>query len=163
MTNASNRSLFALAALMVSVFALQVGHAEVGQPRTDQRGQVLGPSGGYNQRDLEVARPFGQRCRDEVARALTGWTVPQTQEAAQMGAFIEFAKPLGDPTVDQYAEGIREVGPQFCIVSQTGVSHLPPEFVGAFVVALRERGFAGRELDVMMKDNPARLLGLPAP
>ena len=35
--------------------------------------------------------------------------------------------------------------------------------VGAFVVALRERGFSERELDVMMKDNPARLLGLSAP
>ncbi len=80
-----------------------------------------------------------------------------------MGAFIEFAKPLGNPTVDQYAEGIRKVGPQFCIVSQAGVSHLPPELVGAFVVALRERGFSARELDVMMKENPARLLALPAP
>ncbi len=332
----SARCLFALAALMVSVFALQVGHAGAGQSRTDQSGQAMGPSGGYNQRDLEVARPFGQRRRDEVARALTGsvdihmhthpdvaerpvdafdaarvakshglraivlknhheptaaqaylvrqvvpgievfggitmdltnggvnpaavehmagvkggfgrivwmptydaeavvrasrqnnrpfarvsrngellsetkavlaiiakhglvlatghvspaeglmlvrearrvgvrhivithamdndWTVPQMQEAAHMGAFVEFAKPLGNPTVDQYAEGIRQVGPQFCIVSQAGVSHLPPELVGAFVVALRERGFSERELDVMMKENPARLLGLPVP
>ena len=91
------------------------------------------------------------------------WTVLQMQEAAQMGAFIEFAKPLGTPTVDQYADGLRKVGPQFCIVSQTGVSHLPPELIGAFVVALRERGFSERELDVMMKENPARLLGLPVP
>ena len=336
MTNARSRCLVALAALMASVFALQVGHAGAGQSRTDQSGHAMGPSGGYNQRDLEVARPFGQRRRDDVARALTGsvdihmhthpdvaerpvdafdaarvakshglraivlknhheptaaqaylvrqvvlgievfggitmdltnggvnpaavehmagvkggfgrivwmptydaeavvrasrqnnrpfarvsrngellsetkavlaiiakhglvlatghvspaeglmlvrearrvgvqhivithamdndWTVPQMQEAAQMGAFIEFAKPLGNPTVDQYAEGIRKVGPQFCIVSQAGVSHLPPELVGAFVVALRERGFSARELDVMMKENPARLLALPAP
>ena len=336
MTNARSRCLVALAALLASVFALQVGHAGAGQSRTDQSGQAMGPSGGYNQRDLEVARPFGQRRRDDVARALTGsvdihmhthpdvadrpvdafdaarvakshglraivlknhheptaaqaylvrqivpgievfggitmdltnggvnpaavehmagvkggfgrivwmptydaeavvrasrqnnrpfarvsrngellsetkavlaiiakhglvlatghvspaeglmlvrearrvgvqhivithamdndWTVPQMQEAAQMGAFIEFAKPLGNPTVDQYAEGIRKVGPQFCIVSQAGVSHLPPELVGAFVVALRERSFSARELDVMMKENPARLLALPAP
>ena len=48
----------------------------------------------------------------------SGWTVPQMQEAARMGAFIEFAKPLGSITVDQYAQGIRMVGPQFCILSQ---------------------------------------------
>ena len=68
----SARCRCALAALLVSVFALQVGHAGAGQSRTDQSGQAMGPSGGYNQRDLEVARPFGQRRRDEVARALTG-------------------------------------------------------------------------------------------
>ena len=333
MTKARSRCFFALAALMASVFALQVGDASAGQSRRDQNGQAMGPSGGYDQRDVEIARSFGQPRREEVARALTGsvdihmhthpdvaerpvdafdaariakshglraivlknhheptaaqaylvrqvvpgievfggitmdlanggvnaaavehmagvkggfgrivwmptsdaeavvrasrrpfarvsrngelvsetkavlaiiathglvlatghvspaeglmlvrearrvgvqhivithpmdlgWTVPQMQEAAQMGAFIEVAKPLGSRTVDQYAEGIRKVGPQFCIISQVGVSHLPPELVGAFVVALRERGFSGREVDVMIKENPARLLGLPAP
>ena len=326
----------ALAALTASVFALLVGQASAGQSQTAQSAQLMGPRGPYNQRDLEVARSFGPRRRDEVGRAFAGsvdihmhthpdvadrpvdafdaariaksyglraivlknhheptaaqaylvrqvvpgidifggitmdltnggvnpaavehmagvkggfgrivwmptydaevvvrasrqnsrpfarvsrggellpetkavlesiakhglvlatghvspeeglmlvrearrvgvthivvthamdndWTVPQMQEAAQMGAFIEFAKPLGNPTVDQYADGIRKVGPQFCIISQTGLSHLPPELVGAFVVALRERGVSGRELDVMMKENPARLLGLPAP
>ena len=93
----------------------------------------------------------------------SGWTVPQMQEAARMGAFIEFAKPLGSITVDQYAQGIRMVEPQFCILSQVGVSHLPSDLVGAFVVALLERGFTEPELDLMMKDNPARLLGLPTP
>ena len=93
----------------------------------------------------------------------SGWTVPQMQEAARMGAFIEFAKPLGSITVDQYARGIRVVGPQFCILSQVGVSHLPPDLVGAFVVALLQCGFTEPELDLMMEDNPARLLGLSTP
>ena len=30
----------------------------------------MGPSGGYNQRDLDVARPFGRRAQAAVARAL---------------------------------------------------------------------------------------------
>ena len=93
----------------------------------------------------------------------TGWTVPQMREAANMGAFIEWAKPLGGISIDEYAEGIRLLGPEFTILSQVGVSHLPPELVGAFVVALLERGFTDRELDRMMKENPARLLGLSAP
>ena len=90
----------------------------------------------------------------------SNWTVPQMREAANMGAFIEWAKPLGGISIDEYAEGIRLVGPEFTILSQVGVSHLPPELVGAFVVALLERGFTDRELDRMMKENPARLLGL---
>jgi len=88
------------------------------------------------------------------------WTVPQMREAARLGAFIEWAKPLGQPTIDQYAEGIRQVGPEFCIVSQLGVSHLPADLVGAFAVALLERGFTEGDLARMMKENPARLLGL---
>ena len=99
-----------------------------------------------------------------VTHALdTGWTVPQMQEAAEAGAFIEFAKPLGRLPIEQYVDTVRQVGPRVCIVSQAGVSHLPPELVGAFVVALVEHGFTEHELDLMMKHNPARLLGLPTP
>ena len=93
----------------------------------------------------------------------TGWTVQQMREAANMGAFIEWAKPLGGISIDEYAEGIRLLGPEFTILSQVGVSHLPPELVGAFVVALLERAFTDREFDRMMKENPARLLGLSVP
>jgi hypothetical protein len=82
------------------------------------------------------------------------------QEAAQMGAFIEFAKPLG--AVDRYADAILKIGPRHCILSQVGVSHLPPDLVGAFVAELLEQGISERDLDLMMKENPARLLGLPA-
>ena len=91
----------------------------------------------------------------------TGWSIPQMQEAAKMGAFIEFAKPVARISVAVYAQGIRKVGPDACIISETGVSFLPPELVGAFVVALGEQGLTGRELDRMMKVNPAQLLGLP--
>jgi predicted metal-dependent phosphotriesterase family hydrolase len=38
---------------------------------------------------------------------------------------------------------------------------LPPDGFGAFLVALRARGFTEPELDLMSKQNPARLLGLP--
>jgi microsomal dipeptidase-like Zn-dependent dipeptidase len=38
---------------------------------------------------------------------------------------------------------------------------LPPDGFGAFIEALRARGFSDRDLDVMAKQNPTRLLGLP--
>ena len=37
-----------------------------------QSARARGPSGGYNQRDLDIARPYGGRARAEVARALEG-------------------------------------------------------------------------------------------
>ena len=110
---------------------------------------------------IQEARKMGVQ-RIVVTHAMdSGWTIRQMREAARAGAFIEFAKPQGRLSIDEYADGIRKVGPRYCIVSQVGVSHLPPEFVGAFVVALIERGFSVGELDLMMKFNPVQLLGLP--
>ena len=40
----------------------------------------------------------------------TGWTVSQMQEAAQAGAFIEFAKPLGRLPIEQYVDAIGRSG-----------------------------------------------------
>jgi hypothetical protein len=94
--------------------------------------------------------------------------VPQMQEAARLGAFIEFAgstmaNAAAAARVDRYADAIRKVGPQFCILSsdlgQAG-NPLPPDGFADFLVALRARGFTQQEIDTMSKTNPARLLGL---
>jgi hypothetical protein len=95
--------------------------------------------------------------------------VPQMQEAATLGAFIEFvggspAAPGAAARIDRIAEAIRAVGPEFCILSsdlgQAG-NPLPPDGFGAFLVALRARGFTEPDLARMAKLNPARLLALP--
>lgn len=95
--------------------------------------------------------------------------VPQMQEAAKLGAFIEFvggslAAKDADARIGRFAEAIRQIGPEFCILSsdlgQQG-NALPPDGFGAFLVALRARGFTEEEIDRMAKRNPARLLGLP--
>lgn len=95
--------------------------------------------------------------------------VPQMQEAATLGAFIEFAgqsMATADAAakVSRFADAIRRVGPQFCILSsdlgQKG-NALPPDGFAAFIAALRAKGFSEQELDRMSKQNPARLLGLP--
>ena len=96
-------------------------------------------------------------------------TVPQMQEAAKLGAFIEFvgSSPAAADAADRYdrfADAIRKVGPEFCILSsdlgQVG-NPLPADGFGAFLVAMRARGFTQQEIDRMSKQNPARLLGLP--
>jgi len=94
--------------------------------------------------------------------------VPQMQEAGRMGAFIEFAgstmaNAAAAARVDRYADAIRKVGPQFCILSsdlgQAG-NPLPPDGFADFLVAMRAKGFTQQEIDTMSKTNPARLLGL---
>ncbi|MGH8513914.1 MAG: DUF6282 family protein, partial [Gammaproteobacteria bacterium] len=95
--------------------------------------------------------------------------VPQMQDAVKLGAFIEFVggSPAGAgaaATIDRFADAIRRIGPEFCILSsdlgQAG-NALPPDGFGAFLVALRGKGFTEQEVDRMSKQNPARLLGLP--
>jgi hypothetical protein len=95
--------------------------------------------------------------------------VPQMQEAAKLGALIEFvggslAGADAEARMDRFAAAIRAIGPEFCILSsdlgQQG-NALPPDGFGAFLVALRAKGFSEPEIDRMSKLNPARLLGLP--
>jgi Family of unknown function (DUF6282) len=95
--------------------------------------------------------------------------MPQMQEAARVGAFIEFVggslAAADAPTrVDRMADAIRRVGSEFCIVSsdlgQKG-NALPADGFAAFMLALRAKGLSTVDIDRMSKQNPAKLLGLP--
>ena len=95
-------------------------------------------------------------------------TIADMQEAAKLGAFIEFVGGSlkdGDAgaRMSRFADAIRTIGPESCILSsdlgQQG-NALPPDGFGAFLIALRDKGFTERELDRMSKENPARLLGV---
>jgi hypothetical protein len=94
--------------------------------------------------------------------------IAQMQEAAKEGAFIEFvggSLTAGDANarLDRYADAIRKVGPQFCILSSDlGQKNnaLPVDGYAAFLQAMRARGFSEHDVNVMSKDNPAKLLGL---
>ena len=95
-------------------------------------------------------------------------TIPQMQEAAREGAYIEldYGGLLGSPPelrIEDYAKAIRQIGPQFCILSsdlgQAG-NPLHPDGLAAFYEALRKQGFTQAEIDLMSKTNPARALGL---
>jgi len=95
-------------------------------------------------------------------------TLPQMQEAAALGAFIEFvggSMRLADApaTVARFADAIRKVGPEFCILSSDlgqKVNPLPAGGYAEFIAAMQARGFTDAELGRMTKHNPATLLGL---
>jgi hypothetical protein len=93
-------------------------------------------------------------------------TIEQMQEAAKLGAFIEF--DYRNTLEGGRMDAIRKVGPQFSFLSEfwTKVS-APKEYggldgVGAFAEAMRAHGFTDRELDLLVKENPAKALGLKA-
>ena len=91
-------------------------------------------------------------------------TVEQMQEAAKLGAFIEF--DFRNTLEGGRMDAIRKVGPRFCFLSEfwTKVS-APKEYggldgVGAFAEAMRAHGFTDGELDLLFKENPVKALGL---
>ena len=103
------------------------------------------------------------------ARLLDGAIDVHVHRAARLGAMIEFVggsltTPDAETRMNRYSEAIRQIGPEFCVVSsdlgQPG-NALPPDGFGDFLVSLRRRGFTAEEVDRMAKQNPARLLGLP--
>jgi hypothetical protein len=106
-----------------------------------------------------------------VTHAMAGavrMTVPQMREAANEGAYIEFAynATIGPEHVlnmGDYAKAIRAVGPNSCILSsdlgQAG-NPLHPDGMVLFFQALLKEGIPQADIDLMSKTNPARALGL---
>lgn len=96
-------------------------------------------------------------------------TVAQMKEAAALGAFIEFVgstpvSPDAGERYDRFSAAIKQIGPQFCILSSDlgqATNPRPAEGFGAFLVAMQTRGFTAQDIDRMSRQNPARLLGLP--
>lgn len=127
---------------------------------------------------IRAARAAGVRSI-VVTHAMTEpiqMSIEQQKEAAALGAFIEHAyggtlpSPLltrqGTVSLDDYARAIRAVGPQHCVLtSDLGQAGNPIHTDGlrAFADALLKRGFTAADLDVMLKTNPARILGLVEP
>jgi hypothetical protein len=103
-----------------------------------------------------------------------GMSIEQMKQAVEMGAYLEFVTAFTrqEATIKEYSEAIREIGPEHCIVSsdkgqgrgEEGHDAASPSHtagLGEAAQILRKNGFTEAELDLMFKDNPAKLLGLP--
>ena len=70
---------------------------------------------------------------------------------------------LGRLTVKTCADMVQRIGAEHFVISsdfgQLG-NPLPPQGMSAFMDALRAEGLTEREVDLMARRNPARLLGL---
>jgi hypothetical protein len=98
-------------------------------------------------------------------------TIPEMQEAAKMGAYIELCGasllPTQDPNgkipVEVYVNVIRSVGADHVILSSDLGQAINPVHTDGwklFLDILRKAGISDKELDTMDKTNPAALLGL---
>ena len=101
----------------------------------------------------------------------TNLSVVQAQEAARMGAYVEFVyggtlEPGSKLTVAKYAEWIRAVGPAHCIISSDlGGARpyprpMPTQGMLDFMNALHKEGISVADINLMAKTNPSRILGL---
>jgi len=89
-------------------------------------------------------------------------SVAQMQEAAKLGAMIEFVFDRANMAAN--AKAIREVGPANCILSSDlGQPNNPlhPDGLMEFFAALKKEGFTEAQINLMAKTNPAKALGLP--
>lgn len=97
-----------------------------------------------------------------------GMTVEQMKELAQMGALIEHCVAVMMPLrlrmpPKELVEMVRYVGAENCILSTDfGQAFHPiaPEGLRMGIAHLLEAGLEEVEVGMMVKDNPARLLGL---
>lgn len=93
-------------------------------------------------------------------------TMEQMLEAMRLGAVIEFDFRNTLSEGGRRADAIRKLGPGHCLISEFWTKNDEPrvyadlEGVGAFVEGMHARGFSDQELDIMVKRNPALLLGL---
>jgi hypothetical protein len=96
------------------------------------------------------------------------WTPKDMQEVVELGAFLEhdivFSLPPQEavPTA-QIARIIREVGPAHCVMATDGgqaSNPTPVEMMRYFISQMLTQGIREEEIEWMVKENPARLLGL---
>ena len=98
-------------------------------------------------------------------------TIPELQEAAKMGAYVEICGASLLPTqaatgkipVEEYVKVIRGVGADHVILSSDlgqAINPVHTEGWKQFLDILRKAGVSNSDLDQMSKKNPATLLGL---
>jgi hypothetical protein len=94
-------------------------------------------------------------------------SIPQMQEAAKTGAYIEFVySSLLAPqnlALADYVKAIRAIGPASCILSSDlgqPENELHPDGLLKFFEMLRNAGISQSDIDLMAKTNPAHALGL---
>jgi hypothetical protein len=116
-----------------------------------------------------------------ITHALTnipGLTMQQAREVAQMGAYIEYCylqsmtgpdaqhawmKHWSKVSIKDLVRVVRELGPEHLVLSTDLGQHAnmtPPDGMEDMITGLLKEGVSQADVDLMVKKNPARLLGL---
>ena len=105
-----------------------------------------------------------------VTHPINRMSLEQQQEAAKMGAYLEYCYGTtleyagkGRRTLDEYAKLMKAPGPEHCIMSSdlgNAVNPVHPAGIKSYIAGLLEAGITQQEIDVMLWRNPDRLLDL---
>ncbi|MGH9253475.1 MAG: DUF6282 family protein [Vicinamibacterales bacterium] len=135
----------------------------------DSNGPLVLATGHATPEEALLLAREGRRQRLQVVVTHGGGTASEFQEAAKLGAFLEFnsAAVVRDfNNAKAMVPAIRRVGAQSIVIGtdcgQMNNPH-PADCMGLMAKALRAQGITERELNLMFKENPAKLLGLEPP
>ena len=117
---------------------------------------------------VRAARDLGIE-RIVITHPLADLSLPDAiqREVIALGALLEYpianAEPIGATSFDEFVARIRAAGPENVVLStdlgQAG-NPVPAAGFASGVQRLLERGFTQREIDLMIRRNPARILNL---
>ncbi|HMB72728.1 MAG TPA: DUF6282 family protein [Gammaproteobacteria bacterium] len=89
------------------------------------------------------------------------------REVVRLGAYLEFpiamATPIGTTPLEEFAAQIRAIGPENVVLSTDlgqAANPVPAAGFATAVTRLLDAGFTERELDLMIRRNPAHILNL---
>jgi len=105
-----------------------------------------------------------------VTHPVNSMSLEQQQEAAKMGAYLEYCYGTtleyagkGRRTLAEFAKLMKALGAEHCIMSSdlgNAVNPVHPAGLKSYIAGLLEQGITQQEIDVMLRRNPARLLDL---
>ncbi len=130
---------------------------------------ILGTGHLSTEEQLALVKEARRRRIKTVVTHADFWIPAEAQkQMAEMGAFIEHAYIIctpghGTATAAEIAATIRTHGPQQSILSTDlgqAFNPAPAEGFRMWIAAMLREDFTPREVEVMVKDNPAGLLGL---
>ena len=135
----------------------------------DSNGPLVLATGHATPEEALLLAREGRRVGLQVVVTHGGGNAPEFQEAAKLGAFLEFnsAAVVRDfGAAKGMAQAIRRAGAEKIVIGtdcgQMNNPH-PADCMGLMARALRAQGITERELNQMFKENPAKLLGLTPP
>jgi len=120
---------------------------------------------------LQLARDVGVRrlLVTHPTMSFTSFSVDGMRRAVELGAMLELVALSCHPnwpeavSPETSAAAVRAVGEEHCILSSDGGqarNEAPPDMLHAFAESLAREGIAEPALARMLKENPARLLGV---
>ena len=143
---------------LAEIFALVAEHDLVlamGHSSPEEVLRLISEARSYGVEQILVTHVFSQRPSHA-----------QMQQMADADAILEidwYAVYLGNQTVDAYVSAIQEIGAEYFLMSSDLGQATSPSHVNglrAYVTAFRNAGLTDDQIDLMLRRNPARLLGL---